>query len=131
MPVCLVTEDKIIIIFSNRYINTYIWNLEILYWWTYVQGSNRDTENRTVDTVGRERMGWMQSTVEAHILPYAKQPVGIWCMAQGAQTGALWQPSGEGWGDRWERSSRGRGHVYTYGWYLLMDGRHQHNTIMQ
>ena len=36
------------------YINVYIWNLEKYYWWTYLQGRNRDgdIENRHVDTVG-------------------------------------------------------------------------------
>jgi len=32
-----------------------------------------------------------------------------------AQTGALYQPRGVGWGGRWERGSRGRGHMYTHG----------------
>ena len=34
---------------------------------------------------------------------------------QGTQTGALCQPRGVGWGGRWERGLRGRGHMYTYG----------------
>ena len=35
----------------DQYINTYIQNLEKWYWWTYLQGRNRDpnTENRLVD----------------------------------------------------------------------------------
>ena len=39
--------------------NTYVWNLERWYWWTYVQGNNGDTdrENRSVDT-GQGRRGW-------------------------------------------------------------------------
>ena len=53
--------------------------------------------------------------MEAHSLPYVKQPGGICCMAQGAQTGALRQPREVEWGDRWEGSSRGRGHMYNYG----------------
>ena len=40
------------------YINAYIWNLEKWFWWTYLQGKNRDTdvENGLVDTAegGRE-----------------------------------------------------------------------------
>ena len=38
--------------------NAYIWNLERWYWWTYLQGSNRDTdiENR-LDTVGEAEGG--------------------------------------------------------------------------
>ena len=41
------------------YINTYIWNLESWYWWTYLQGSNGDTdiENRLVDAVAKGELG--------------------------------------------------------------------------
>ena len=40
-------------------INPYIWNLEKSYWWTYLQGSNRDTviEGRLVDMVGEGEGG--------------------------------------------------------------------------
>ena len=41
--------------------------------------------------------------------------MGICCVAQEAQTGALYQPLGVWWGGRWEGCSRGRGHMYTYG----------------
>ena len=36
------------------YITTYMWNLEKWYWWTYLQGRNRDTdvENELVNTAG-------------------------------------------------------------------------------
>ena len=35
------------------YINTYIWNLEVWYWWTYLQGcsGDADIENRFMDKV--------------------------------------------------------------------------------
>ena len=33
-----------------------------------------------------------------------------------------------GWGGRWEDGSRGRGHMYTYDWLMLMFGRNQHNS---
>ena len=51
------------------------------------------------------------------------------CIAQGAQPGALWQPrAGNGrYQGRWKGGSRGRGHVYTYCWFMLMCGRNQHN----
>ena len=39
----------------------------------------------------------------------------IYCMVKEAQTGALYQPRGVGWGERWEGSSKGRGYLYTYG----------------
>ena len=31
----------------------------------------------------------------------------------------------------WKGGSRGRGHRYTYGWFTLMFGRNQHNTVKQ
>ena len=39
-----------------------IWNLEKRYWWTSLQGRNRDAgrENGLVDRVREERMGWTE-----------------------------------------------------------------------
>ena len=46
------------------YINTYIWNLERQYWWTYFQDKSRDTdtENKLMDTgrVGGGGRGWYE-----------------------------------------------------------------------
>ena len=44
----------------------------------------------------------------------------ICCMTQGSQTGALRQPRGVGWSRRWEGASRGTGHMYASGWFMLM-----------
>ena len=41
--------------------------------------------------------------------------IGIYCMAQETQTGALYQSRGVAWGRRWEGGSKGRGYMYTYG----------------
>ena len=30
---------------------------------------------------------------------------------------------------RWEGRPRGRGHTYTYGWFILIHGRNQHNIV--
>ena len=71
-------------------------------------------EHTLVDTAG-EGEGGMQweNRTETYALCYVKQ---IACyMTQGAQSSALRQPRGVGWARRWERGSRGRGHVYTYG----------------
>ena len=59
------------------YINTYIWNLERWYWWTYLQDSNGDAdiENRFMDTgTGKEGEGDMngESSMEAYTLQYVK-----------------------------------------------------------
>ena len=44
-----------------------------------------------------------------------RQPMGICCMAQETQTGALYQPGWVGWGGRWEGASKEREYMYTYG----------------
>ena len=41
--------------------------------------------------------------------------MGICCMALETQTGALDQPGGVEWGERWEGGSKGRGYIYTNG----------------
>ena len=51
-------------------------------------------------------------------------------MAQETQTGALYQPRGVGWGGRWE-VSKGRGHMYTYGLFMLRFDRKQQNSVKQ
>ena len=38
--------------------------------------------------------------------------MGICCMAQETQTGALYQPRGVAWGERWEGGSKGREYMY-------------------
>ena len=68
-----------------------------------------------MDTVGEggEGMNWESST-EINILPCVRPLVESW------------------WGGRWKGDSRGRGHVYTYDWFTLMDGRKQQkNTVKQ
>ena len=49
-------------------------------------------------------------------LPYVKQPVGIFCMAQETQTGAMYQPRGVGWGGSWEGVSKEG--IYVYLWLI-------------
>ena len=57
--------------------------------------------------------------------------MGICCMSQGTQTRALYQPRGVGWGGRWEGGSRGRGHMYAYGRFILMFDRKQQKSVKQ
>ena len=40
------------------YINTYTWNLERWYWWSYIQGSKEDTDvkNRLLHSVGESKV---------------------------------------------------------------------------
>ena len=73
------------------YINAYIWNLERWYSRTYLQGSsgNTDREKVLVD-MGQGRKRWDKFR-DQHRNIYItirkiRQPVEIFCMAQGAQT---------------------------------------------
>ena len=36
-----------------------------------------------------------------------------------------------GWGGRWEGGSKGRGYMYTYGWFMLRFNRKQQNSVKQ
>ena len=51
-----------------------------------------------------------KSNMETYIT-YVKQPMGICCIAQDSQTGALYQSRGVGWGGRWDRGSKGSGYM--------------------
>ena len=52
-------------------------------------------------------------------------------MAQETQTGALYQSRGVGWRGRWEGVSKGRGCMYTHGWFMLKLDRKQKNSAKQ
>ena len=118
------------------YINAYIWNLERWYQWTYLQGRDGDEniENRLVHTAGEAKggMNW-ESSIEAYTLSYVKLD-SQWKFAvwhRRLNNGALWQPRGMGWGGRWEGLTRETGYMYTYGWFMLIYGRNQHNIVKQ
>ena len=57
--------------------------------------------------------------------------MGICCMTQETQTGALDQPRGVGWGESWQGGSKGRGYMYTYGRFMLRFDRKQQNSVKQ
>ena len=117
------------------YTNTYIWNLERWYWWTYLQNSNRDTdvENRLVDIVGEGESGtnW-ESIMETYMLPYIKYIPSLYLSYdRGSSNRCSVTTQMDGMDGKWERGSRGKRHIYTYGWFMLMCGRNQHNIIKQ
>ena len=82
----------------------------------YRVAMKKQTENRLMD-MGRweERVRCMERVTWELTLPYVKQPMGICCMAQETQMGALYQSRGVGWGRRWEGGSKESGYMYTYG----------------
>ena len=57
--------------------------------------------------------------------------MGICYMAQETQTGALDQPRGLGWVEKWQGGSRGRGYMYTYGCFMLRFDRKQQKSVKQ
>ena len=91
-----------------------------------------DIENR-LRTGEEGRRGWVVWRVTRKVaLPYVKrEQTGICCKAQETWTGALYQTIGVGWGGRWEGGSKGRGYMYTYGWFMLSFDRKQQNSVKQ
>ena len=49
-------------------------------------------------------------------------------MKQALKAGALGQPWGMGWRERWEGIQDG-GHMYTHGWFMSMYGKNQYNIL--
>ena len=93
----------------------------------------RQRENRLAHTAGEGEGGrnW-EPSMETHTFPYEKldsqYKFAVWCKK--LKTGPLWQLRGVGWvGGR--EVSRGRDITYTSGWFMLIYGRTQHNTVKQ
>ena len=74
------------------YINTYIWNLEKWYWWTYLQGRNgdADVENRLVDTSVEEEGGtnW-ETSIDTYTLLHVQQ-ITSWKLLYNTGSPAWW-----------------------------------------
>ena len=73
------------------YVNTYMWNLEKWYRWTYLQGRNRDAdvENGRVDTEGEGKSGmnW-EIRIDIYTLP---------CVKEIASGNLLYSPGSSAW----------------------------------
>ena len=86
-----------------------------------------------MDTVGEgERKANWKSSIETHILPYIKQIASgnLLCDAESSNPvlcDNLEGLDGVGGG----REVQGRGHMYTYGWFMLMYAKNpKTNTIL-
>ena len=112
---------------TNVMYNTYVQALEkmvpvnLCVW--HKRGADRRTDSWT--QWGKEREGWTGRVAVRHI----QTASGNLLSDTGAQPGALGQPRGVGQGGRWGGGSGVKGHRYTYGWFMLMFGRNQHNII--
>ena len=109
------------------------WNLEKWYRGAYLQGRNRDAdiENRLVTQSGRG-MNWESST-EMCTLPCVK-----WTDSGNLLYMYVWHRElnlvlcdNLEVKDGVERGWRGREHMCTYGWFMLLYGRSQHNIVKQ
>ena len=113
------------------YTKTYLWNLERWYWWNYLQGSNGDLQTWCR---GRRRWTLWRQWHGSLLLLFVKMiPTGnlLYDSGNSNQGSVTNQRGGVGWGGRWEGGSRGRGYMYTYGWFMLTFGRNQYNSIKQ
>ena len=101
---------------KNKYsilTHVYMESLKNWYWWTYLQGMNRDAdvENGLVDTVGEGESGMNE---ESSINIYTLSSIG-WTAGEkllcstGSPVWPSWWPEGMGW--REERESREGGEV--------------------
>ena len=103
-----------------------------LYVWQTFRGVFK--KRRNGHSKGEEKGGTnVEGSMETYALLYVKidSQVGTCCLTQGTQTRALWQPRGVEWSGIWEGDWRGRGHMYIYGWFMLMYARNQHNIVKQ
>ena len=96
---------------KNKYdiINAYTQNLKKWYWWTYLQGRNRnaDIENGLVDTVGERKVGQVERITLTYIHHQRRkwQPTPVFLPGESQGWGSLGLPSmgshriGHDWSD--------------------------------
>ena len=83
-----------------------------------MQNSKRDTDvqNRTLDSVGKVRMGCFKRIASKHVyyLGWNRSPAQVGCMRQVLGPGALGRPRGIRWRGRWEGELGWGTHVYPW-----------------
>ena len=75
---------------------------------------------------GEERVRCMERVTWKVTSPYVKQIVnGNLLYGSGnSNRGSVWR-------ERWEGGSKGRGYMYTYGWFMLRFDRKQQHSVKQ
>ena len=75
---------------------------------------------------------WIETvSSENHKSDTIQHKLSQWASAQGIKTGSSVITSRGGNGQRWEGDSGGRGHIYTYDWFILMHGSNQTSIVNQ
>ena len=92
-----------------------------------LKARNKITVWPTIPLLGEGGTNW-ESSIETYTLPCEKLDTQwkyvVW--HKELRSTALDNLEGwVGWGGRWEGGSRGRGHMYAYGWFMLMYGRNK------
>ena len=111
--------------------DTYIWNLKRCHWWIRFQGRLREQ----TCGCGEGEVGggdvWTEWHGNLHYHMSNGQPMATCCMTQGIQIRALGQAEGWDGARSLEGGLEGRGHRYTYGWFLLTYDINPQNSIKQ
>ena len=110
--------------------------LSFLSWWLGRQFflknvSVSDIENRLMDMGrGEVRVRCMERVTWKLTLPYVKSTANRKLLyGSGNSNKGSVSTRGVRWGGRWEAGSKGRGYMYTYGWFMLrFDIKHQNSV---
>ena len=112
------------------YINTYIWNPERFEQIAGQQGRHRCREQTCGHRVGRR--GWDKwSEQHGNMCTIVCKIDRQWEFSIWLSPNVLCDNTASWWGRRQEGGSRGKWHMYTYGWVTLMYGKNQHNIAKQ
>ena len=105
---------------QRLYIHACLWNVVRWYWWTCLQGSSGDTDRTDM---------WTQCVCVGGVTSERGMEMCTLRYDAGSSTQCSVKAERGGWGGRWEEGSRGRRHMCTCNWFMLMSGRNQYNII--
>ena len=90
-----------------------------------------DVKNRLLDSVGEGEGGMIwENNIETCILSYVKQIASPGSMHETGCSGLVHWDDPKGWDGVGGRSGvQIRGHMYTYGWFMLMYGKNHYNIV--
>ena len=115
------------------YINTCVWNLGRWYRWTYLQGSNGDTdiENRLWTRWGRREWDELREYHGNIHITICKTDSKWEFTVQNRELNLVFCDNLEGWDGVGDGRGFKTGHIYICGCFMLICGRGQHNIVEQ